>query len=200
MRYAIAILFLIAAGLPAQPVDPGRKTFETRCGICHGGDGNGGEMAPGILFRLSARDDQQLATLIRDGLPDRGMPPSKVDDAEMATLVRFLRSIQRRPKPLERRTVQTVDGKTLDGELLGEGFDDLQLRTPDRIHLLRRAGERYREVTSDAGWPSYNGDRGGNRYTTLRQIDKNTVARLAPAWIFPIPGGGGSQVTPVVVD
>ena len=67
------------------------------------------------------------------------------------------------------------------------------------MHLLRRAGDRFREVTSEADWPTYNGDPGGNRYTTLTQIDKTTVTRLAPQWVFPIPDAGRLQVTPVVV-
>jgi len=68
------LLIICVFGLPAlsgQAVDPGRRLFETRCGTCHGGDGNGGEMGPGILFRLPARDDQQLISLVREGLPER---------------------------------------------------------------------------------------------------------------------------------
>ena len=105
----------------------------------------------------------------------------------MADLVKFLRTIQRarRTGPVVRLTVQTTDGGTLDGQVLGEGFDDLQLRTDDkRVHLLRRAGDRFRAVTSETAWPTYNGDPGGNRYTTLTQIDKTNVARLAPQWMF----------------
>ena len=41
----------------------------------------------------------------------------------------------------------TTDGRRLDGRVLNEGFDDLQVRTADhRVHLLRRAGDRVREV------------------------------------------------------
>ena len=77
--------------------------------------------------------------------------------------------------------------------MLGEGFDDLQLRTDDkRVHLLRRDGERFREVTSETDWPTYNGDPGGNRYTTLTQIDKANVARLAPQWMFTMPERGAA--------
>ena len=86
--------------------------------------------------------------------------------------------------------------------MLGQGFDDLQLRTNDqRIHLLRRAGDRYREVTSEKGWPSYNGELGGNRYTTMDQITLKNVSRLAPKWVFTVPNATRTlQVTPVVVD
>ena len=54
-------------------------------------------------------------------------------------------------------------------------------RDDRRIHLLRKAGERYRRVTSQADWPTYHGSYGGNRYSAARQIDQDNVARLAPA-------------------
>ncbi len=193
----------LASGALAQNVDPGRKVFETYCARCHGADGNGGEMGPPIVTQLGMRDDDQLKTLIRDGQPAKGMPPSLVPDTEMTELLKFLRTIQRRSDALPpvRLTLQTTEGKTLDGQILGEGFDDVQLRTDDkRVHLLRRTGDRFREVTSDTNWPTYNGDPRGNRYTTLTQINKDTIKRLVPKWMFPVPGAGQLQVTPIVVD
>jgi alcohol dehydrogenase (cytochrome c) len=209
MRIRAAAIGLLActavladrAELTGQPVEPGRQSFELRCARCHGADANGGDTGPPIASRLPALQDGDLAQLIHDGLPARGMPPNVIADPERADLLKFLRTIERRSAPLVRRTIQTTDGRTLDGQVLGEGFDDLQLRTDDqRVHLLRRAGESFRVVTSETGWPSYNGDPGGNRYTTLRQIDPSTVARLAPRWLFSIPDAGPLQVTPVVVD
>lgn len=98
-----------------------------------------------------------------------------------------------------RLKVQTTDGKTLDGLVLGEGFEDLQLRTDDkRIHLMRRVGDRYREVTSEIGWPTYDGQPGGNRYTTMTKINKSNVTWLGPKWVFTLPNAGRLQVTPVV--
>jgi len=156
-------------------------------------------MGPPIRRRLAARNDQQLATLIREGTA--AMPAVPVTDEELAPLTAFLRSIQQNPREqLEHRKLQTTTGQTLEGDVLNQGFDDLQLRTADqRIHLLRRAGDRFREVTSTTDWPGYNGDPGGNRYTTLAQITKANVARLAPKWIFSLPGTASLQVTPVVV-
>ena len=191
------------AAFHAQPPDAGRKAFESRCARCHGADGNGGEMGPGITLRLAARDDEQLADFIRHGLPERGMPPSDVRDAEMSALVRFLRTIQKKPEAVKRPrvTLQTTAGAPIAGEVLAEGFGDLQLLTDDkRVALFRRDGARVRQVTSDADWPTYNGDPGGNRYTALTQIDKSNVSRLAPRWTFTIPGGTSSQATPAVVD
>ncbi len=199
--FQLLLLAAITSSLFAQDPDRGKKSFESRCARCHGADGNGGEMGPAILGRLAARDNDSLTTLIHNGLPDRGMPPSQVDLQEMSSLLGYLRSIQQRSRrPVTRLKVETTDGKTLDGLVLGQGFEDLQLRTADnRVHLLRLAGTRYREVTSDVDWPTYNGDPRGNRYTELTQINKNNIARLASRWIFNVPGAARLQTTPVVV-
>ena len=115
-------------------------------------------------------------------------------------------TIQSRETPRQSssaRRVQTTDGRTLEGRVLNEGMADLQLRTDDqRIHLLRKAaGDRYRVVTSQRDWTTYHGDPGGNRYTTLTQIDKGNVARLAPRWVFPMPNvGTRSRPRPIVID
>jgi alcohol dehydrogenase (cytochrome c) len=106
------------------------------------------------------------------------------------------------PPRVVRKQVQTIDGKTLEGQVLNEGFEDLQLRTDDKkIVLLRKAaGDRYRVATSQADWPTYHGDPGGNRYSKIAQIDKSNIARLAAKWIFPIPNVTQIENTPLVVD
>ena len=111
------------------------------------------------------------------------MPATKLEGQELLALVRFAHSITVRPvgagrgaPPLPRVTVETATGK-LEGVKLGEGFDDLQMRTVDgKVHLLRKADGKYREVTSEVDWPEYNGDPRGNRYTAISQITKENVA------------------------
>lgn len=192
-----------ATAQAAPIVDAGRTTFETRCAPCHGENATGGDTGPPIASRLSARDDEALAAFIRAGVPARGMPPQPIADPEMTDLLKYLRVLQRRAAdapPPRRLQIQTTEGRTLDGRVVGEGFDDLQLRTADeRLHLLRRTDDRFREVTSSADWPTYNGGPGGNRYTTLTQIDRSNVDRLAVAWMFTLKDAGQLQVTPVVV-
>ena len=39
-------------------------------------------------------------------------------------------------------------------------------------------------VLSAQEWPSYGGDPGGSKYSSLKQIDRGNVARLRVAWIF----------------
>src|SRR5690349_14804534 len=72
------------------------------------------------------------------------------------------------PPSVVRKSVRATDGQTIEGQVLSEGMLDLQLRTDDkRIRLLRKAGDRYRVVTSQTDWPTYHGDPSGNRYTRL---------------------------------
>ena len=61
--------------------------------------------------------------------------------------------------PAARRTIQTTDGQTLQGQVLAEGMTDLHIRTDDKkVRLMRKAdGYRYRLVTSQTDWPTYNG-------------------------------------------
>jgi alcohol dehydrogenase (cytochrome c) len=49
-------------------------------------------------------------------------------------------------------------------------------------------------------WPTYNGQPGGNRYSSLDQINMGNVSRLAPRWTFSLPGAGDLETTPVVID
>ena len=135
-------VLLIGLTLAAQEdVAAGRKSFETRCARCHGADGNGGEMGPPIVLRLWNKTDDQLVRLFHEGLPSRGMPPVVgINDAEIKDLIKFLRSIQQKPESAPKvRMKATVTGKLLEGEVLGDGFDDVQLLTDDKtVHLLRR--------------------------------------------------------------
>lgn len=200
----VAVAAVAVSPVFAQDTNPGRAVFESRCARCHGADGNGGELGPNITGRLATRDDAGLAKLVTEGLPLRGMPPNQVTAAEMAALTNFLRSIQVRGfgrEQAQRLKAQLVDGRTLEGAVASEGFEDVQLRTDDgRIHLLRRVGDRFREVTSGKNWPSYNGDLGGNRYTTMTQIAPGNVSKMGAKWMFQMPNAGRLQGTPLVVD
>lgn len=198
MRSLILVLIAGVSLAAAQDVDPGRLVFESHCARCHGADGSGGDMGPDIRARLAMNTNEQLARLFKEGYG--AMPPIAVTASELAPLTGFLRSLQPQHKTVVRITARTVDGKVLEGELLNQGFNDLQMRTADnRIHLLRRVGDRFREARPGVDWSGYNGDPGGNRYTTQTQITRDNVARLVPKWTFSLPGAGLLQGTPVVV-
>jgi alcohol dehydrogenase (cytochrome c) len=177
--------------------------YATRCAGCHGSNGGGGELGPSIVSRVPARSDEELTTVIRQGLPTAGMPASPgIADAELRDVIRCLRTLRpREGSGPVRMKIALAGGGSLDGLVLNQGPVDLQMLGDDRkIHLLRKSGDRYRPVTSQADWPSYNGQTTGSRFSQLTQINKSNVARLVPKWMFTLPNTPPLQVTPVVVD
>ncbi len=105
-------------------------------------------------------------------------------------------------QPETERTITTTDGQRISGRVVNEGSNDLQLREANgRIRLFRKLdGGRFRVVTSQTDWPTYNGSDGGNRYSTLTQINKNNVAKLSMQWMFPLGNVNQVENTPLVVD
>ena len=200
----IAVLAVSAVCASGQANRVGKQIFDIRCAICHGEDGNGGEFAPGIVTRLPARSDSDLVATIRDGLPNRGMPPVKMSDAEQTELVHFLRTMRpprRGELAASKVTVELTNGTKLTGLAVNQSHLDMQLRTPDnRVHLLRRVGSQFREVSSQADWASYDGATSGNRFSQIKQIDKTNVAKLTPRWIFSLPDTPSLEMTPVVKE
>ncbi len=193
-------LFSIGIALAQNP-ETGLRNYESRCVSCHGGDGAGGEHGPAIVSRIGAHNDTELTTIINEGLPNQGMPAFKMTDQESTDLIAFLRILRPRPgHGLTTATVETTDGRKLEGAVFNQSSDDMQLQTGDkRVHLLRKVGDKFREVTSQTDWPSYNGETRGNRYSTLNQIDRKNVVRLAPKWVFTLPNTAPLQATPVVM-
>jgi len=195
---------LVSASIAwAQPAETGRQIFVSRCAGCHGTDGNGGELGPAITTRVPARTDADLASVLANGLTSSGMPAfPNLAKEETADVIRYLRTLRPRSGSAPvRMKISLTDGSVVEGLVLNRSALDLQLLGDDRrLHLLRKAGDQYRAVTSQTDWPSYNGGTSGSRYSPLAQITTRNVARVVPKWIFSIANTSRLQVTPVVVD
>jgi alcohol dehydrogenase (cytochrome c) len=205
-RIGIALVWIWTIAIcpiaAAQNVEGGRAAFVARCASCHGTDGNGGELGPAIASRAVLRTDDELRTVLRTGFPAAGMPPfSTLSAAEISDLVAFVRTLRPRANTVPLRAQFTLtDGRSVQGLVLNRTHADVQLLGDDqRVHLLRPEGDRFRAVTSQSDWPSYNGGPNGSRYSALSQIDRASVERLAPKWMFTLPNTSRLQVTPVVV-
>jgi alcohol dehydrogenase (cytochrome c) len=200
------ILLAAATTALAQPPDAGRQIFTARCAGCHGTDGNGGELGPNIATRVPTRTDQELTTVVRQGLIASGMPAfANLSDGDATALIQFLRTLKLRGGSApERATVTLAGGATLSGLVLNKSQFDMQLLGGDRkLHLLRKsagAGNSYRPVTSQTDWTSYNGGNTGSRYSTLTQITRANASSLAPKWMFSLRNTSNLQVTPIVSE
>src|SRR6266849_7735051 len=102
-RFAGGLLLVLLIGiLPASAqntteLQKGKQLFLGMCSRCHGAEGGGGEgpnLSRPVLSR--AADDEALTAVIRDGIPDRGMPKlRRFTDAELHAMVIYIRSLSR---------------------------------------------------------------------------------------------------------
>jgi alcohol dehydrogenase (cytochrome c) len=218
----LTISCLLFAAVPAFSQQPALRTYVSRCNICHGGDANGTDRAPGILSYVGSHSDVEIATLVRTGRLDKGMPKFDFTDDELKTLLAHLHGLAngtvqpgggrggggrgRGGAPFQPHdvTLKLQDGRTLAGTLTSQNTFSSTLWTPadSKFHLLSRNGDTYSEppIEPKQDWTSYDGNYTGNRYSRLEQVNTSNVQRLAPAWVFPVAGAPRLEVTPVVID
>ncbi len=185
-RFARAVVVAsLAAAYPASAQDAtelekGKQLFLGMCSRCHGVEGGGGE-GPNLNRPVLSRaaDDQALTAVIRDGIPDRGMPRiRRFTDAELHAMVTYIRSLSRAAasattgNPEKGRAVyqrlgcsgcHIVDGEggTLGPELSSVGAH----RAPDYLRqaIIEPAAALPRGVASIPG-------RGFNEYLPVRVV------------------------------
>lgn len=75
-------------------IDAGAKLYENSCGGCHG---ENGDRIVGIDFSKAtfktARTDDDLIRIIRNGVPNTGMPGNPFSETQANTIVAFVRSM-----------------------------------------------------------------------------------------------------------
>ena len=76
----------------AGDIETGARLYAAQCALCHGPNGdlvNGVDLGRGQFRR--ARSDEDLARLIRSGVPEAGMPAFALGTPEIDGLVAFIR-------------------------------------------------------------------------------------------------------------
>ena len=104
---AISLSLLAATALWAQQhdvvpadIEEGARYFGNFCAQCHGPDGNampGADLTRPVLRRAST--DDQIASIMLDGIPGTAMPPNALNQRQVFTLVAFIRSLGAAPDP-----------------------------------------------------------------------------------------------------
>ena len=115
----LGVASLAAAQSPAPDptlVGTGQTLFQQNCAFCHGRDAGGGESGPDLTrSKLVASDvgGDKIGPVIRNGRPDKGMPPFNLPDPQIAGLVAFINS-------------QKIKGESKKGARKGVDVADLQ--------------------------------------------------------------------------
>jgi cytochrome c oxidase cbb3-type subunit 3 len=98
---AIGLFLSLAGGIgawaqvSAEAVQRGRAQFAQSCAFCHGPNATGGTHGPSLIRSAVVRHDENgslIAAVIRDGRPEKGMPPIQLTAGQVADIVAFLRS------------------------------------------------------------------------------------------------------------
>jgi cytochrome c oxidase cbb3-type subunit 3 len=90
------IVLLFSSLLLAQPNDAaerGRRQYVSSCAFCHGVGADGGAEGPSLIRSASLRHDTNgdlIGPVIREGRPEKGMPPIPLSPAQSADVVAFL--------------------------------------------------------------------------------------------------------------
>lgn len=99
VRSHVRLILMVAAStlsMAAQStadLEKGKQLFLGMCSGCHGieGGGQGPNLNRPVLTR--ANTDEALLALIRDGIPDRGMPRTRMTSSELHALASYVRSL-----------------------------------------------------------------------------------------------------------
>jgi alcohol dehydrogenase (cytochrome c) len=203
--------------------------YSKRCALCHGASGTGataGTILPYVRYHTDKELAQRIATahsgalqfsaedqraLAKDLRGMTGTNPSMATGGYLgfrgnfgATQIEPPMDVPAKPAftPIE-TTLKLAGGKSMSGRLMAQTSTDATLLMSDgRFHLLSRDGDLYREknILPKVDWLDNHGDKTGNRYSHLKQINNTNVQRLAKAWDFVIPTSARLEATPVVVD
>src|SRR5262245_59172885 len=176
------IVGLLAAAIAVQSpadVDEGKQLFNGMCARCHGIDGTGDE-GPGLnrptLSRAST--DDALREVIRDGIPDRGMPRVRRMTAnELDQLVAYVRS-------LGRAASVTTKGNPEKGRAT---FEKLGCAS---CHIVNGQGSSFGPDLSQIGV---------NRGASYLRQSFIGPAETLPKGSSPVPGRGFTEFLPVRV-
>src|SRR5579864_1142298 len=184
-RLAGGLLLVLWTGIyPASAqsntdIQKGKQLFLGMCSRCHGVEGGGGE-GPNLNRPVLSRaaDDEALAAVIRDGIPDRGMPRvRRFTDAELHAMVVYIRS-------LSRNTAAASTGNPEKGKAV------YQRLGCSSCHIINGEGGNLGPELSSVGAhraPDY-----------LRQAIVEPAAAL-PRGVLPFPGRGFNEFLPVRV-
>src|SRR5579863_3438857 len=89
----------LAKSYPPELVQQGSALFRKDCSFCHGRDAGGGESGPDLTRSKLVTEDvdgDKIGPVVRNGRPDKGMPPFDRSEDQIAGLVAFIHTQQTR--------------------------------------------------------------------------------------------------------
>jgi alcohol dehydrogenase (cytochrome c) len=144
------------------------KLYDRQCAGCHAPDGLGGPGAPALVGRPLSHGETpwSIYRTIHYGVAGTGMPPHPLPRRQLWELVAYVTSLRVPP-----------EAKQL---------------APDMAAKLAAVDVPYGELAQTAAaandWLTYSGSYGGDRFSTLSEINTQNVSGLALRWLYPFAG------------
>lgn len=166
---------------PASLVAQGETLFRQDCSFCHGRDATGGETGPDLTRSKLVTADvngEKISRIVRNGSPDKGMPPFDRSDQQVASLVAFIHTRQ--------QSEMASSGPKGSGGRKGVDPEDLQTGNLE-------AGKKYFEGPGGCvNCHSATGDLAGiaTRYKGLELEERMLYPRHAKSKVTVRPGPG----------
>jgi len=120
----------VPASKPAPPgvVENGQSLFLQNCAFCHGRDAAGGETGPDLTSsKLVAGDvdGSKIGIVVRNGRPQKGMPPFDFSDQQIAEVAAFIHAEKTKAASKQggRRGVDAADLQTGNAALGKQYFN-----------------------------------------------------------------------------
>lgn len=119
----------VSKAFAPELVEKGSTQFRQDCSFCHGRDATGGESGPDLTrSKLVATDinGDKIGSVVRNGRPEKGMPPFDRSEDQIAALTAFLHTQQKNAVTRKggRKGVDAADlqtGNVEAGKLYFEG-------------------------------------------------------------------------------
>src|SRR5262245_42711676 len=157
MRRVSVCMLLLASGVlfaqhsytPAE-IEEGRRLYQTRCGNCHGvnGDGVSGLNFARNQFRRAA-SDEDIVRIIRTGIPGTAMQAFSFSEQQAGTLVAYLRNMGVTTADRGSAVSSLPPGETARGKAIFEGKGDCL-----KCHRVNGNGSRLGPDLSTIGAPA----------------------------------------------
>jgi len=177
---------------PAKQVQEGTTLFRQYCSFCHGRDATGGESGPDLTrskLVVADVDGDKIAPVIRNGRPEKRMPPFALSDEQIASLVAFIHTQQ--------QGSQAAGGRQGGGGR--KGVDPADLQTGNVA-----AGEKYFNGAGGcAKCHSPTGDLAGiaSRYKGLELEERMLYPKFAKSKVMvTLPNGKAISGTLAYLD
>ncbi|HEY4762081.1 MAG TPA: c-type cytochrome [Candidatus Sulfotelmatobacter sp.] len=122
---------VVRKSYPLALVQSGRDLFRQDCSFCHGRDAGGGESGPDLTRSALVTEDvdgDKIGVVVRNGRPEKGMPPFDRSDQQIASLAAFIHTQQSRALSRGsggRKGVDAVDLQTGNAEAGKQYFEGI---------------------------------------------------------------------------